>query len=77
MNTDIIWSKFLEKIKEHISSLSYDIWFKDTKLHSIDNGTAVIVVPMLLHKKHLEENYLDTIIDVFTSITNFKFDFYC
>ena len=32
MNTEIIWNNFLEKIKERISPLSYDTWFKDTKL---------------------------------------------
>ena len=46
MNTEIIWNNFLGKIKERISSLSYDTWFKDTKLYKIDKGTAIIVVPM-------------------------------
>ena len=75
MNTEIIWNNFLGKIKERISSLSYETWFKDTKLYKIDNGTAVIVVPMSLHKKHLEENYLDEIEEIFTSITDTNFNF--
>ncbi len=75
MNTEIIWNNFLGKIKERISSLSYDTWFKDTKLYKIDKGTAIIVVPMSLHKKHLEENYLDEIEEIFTSITDTNFNF--
>ena len=75
MNTEALWNNFLEKIKERISPLSYDTWFKDTKLHSIDNSTAVVVVPMILHKKHLEENYLDDIEEVFNSITGTNFTF--
>lgn len=75
MNTDALWNSFLEKIKERISPLSYDTWFKDTKLHSIDNGIATIVVPMILHKKHLEENYLDDIEEVFNAITSTNFTF--
>ena len=75
MNTDMIWNNFLGKIKERISSLSYDTWFKDTKLHSIEGGTAVIVVPMVLHKKHLEENYLDEIEEIFNSLTDTNFNF--
>ena len=35
MNTEIIWNNFLEKIKERISPLSYDTWFKDTKLYKL------------------------------------------
>lgn len=75
MNTEIIWNNFLGKIKERISSLSYDTWFKDTKLYKIDNGTAIIVVPMSLHKKHLEENYLDEIEEIFNMLTDTNFTF--
>ena len=35
MNTDILWNNFLDKIKDRISPLSYDTWFKDTKLYKI------------------------------------------
>ena len=40
MNTDILWNNFLDKIKDRISPLSYDTWFKDTKLYKIDKSTA-------------------------------------
>lgn len=77
MNAEMLWNNFLDKIRERISPLSYDTWFKDTKLVRIDNGVAIIQVPMILHKKHLEENYLDDIEEVFNSITgtNFSFQF--
>ena len=61
MNTDNLWNEFLDKIKERITPLSYDTWFKDTKLYKLDGGTATIIVPLALHKKHLEENYIDDI----------------
>ncbi len=77
MNTDNLWNEFLDKIKERITPLSYDTWFKDTKLYKLDGGTATIIVPLALHKKHLEENYIDDIEETFNSITgtifNFKF----
>ena len=47
MNTDILWNNFLDKIKDRISPLSYDTWFKDTKLYKIDKSTAIIEVPMI------------------------------
>ena len=77
MNIEIIWNNFLDKIRERISPLSYDTWFKDTRLYKIDKNTATVIVPMSLHKKHLEENYKDEIEEVFTSITgtNFTFQF--
>ena len=41
MNTDILWNNFLDKIKERISPLSYDTWFKDTKLYKIEKNRNV------------------------------------
>ena len=43
MNIDNLWDNFLEKIKPKISSLSYDTWFKNTKLVSLDNNIAKIL----------------------------------
>ena len=74
MNTDIIWNNFLDKIRERISPLSYDTWFKDTRLYKIEGNSAIILVPMSLHKKHLEENYLDEIEEIFNSITGTIFN---
>ncbi len=77
MNTEMLWNSFLSRIKERISPLSYDTWFKDTKLYKIEKNIAIIIVPMILHKKHLEENYKDEIEEIFNSITgtNFSFQF--
>lgn len=70
MNVDILWSKFLTQIKEELTSLSFDTWFADTRLHKIDNGKAYIIVPMPIHKKHLLDNYYDLITKTLNEITN-------
>lgn len=75
MNNDVLWNSFLEKIKENISSLSYETWFKDTKLVSLKDTVATIIVPMPFHKKHLVENYQDIIEKTFTSLTDGKYTF--
>ena len=46
MNMDIVWSNLLNELKDELSSLAYNTWFNDTKLHKLDNGIAYIVVPM-------------------------------
>ena len=43
MDESIIWSKFLEQIKDELNSLSYDTWFADTELYKLDNGTEYVV----------------------------------
>ena len=75
MDNKILWEKFLETIKPDVSSLSYETWFKDTKLHKLDNNTACVIVPFILHKKHLTENYLDDMERVMLSLTNVKYNF--
>lgn len=75
MDMEALWDKFLEKIKENISSLSYETWFKDTQLVSITENVATIIVPMPFHKKHLVENYENIIENTFNSLTSTKFTF--
>ena len=74
MNFDSIWSNLLEKIKEDLTSLSYDTWFKDTQLHKLDNGKAYIIVPMPIHKRHLMDNYSDLIISNLSDLTSTRYD---
>ena len=77
MDIDSLWSSFLDVIKENIASLSYDTWFRDTKLVSLREKTATVIVPMPVHKKHLSENYLDLMEEKFKNVsgTDYTFNF--
>ena len=74
MNVDVLWQNFLDKIKDDLSSLAFNTWFLDTKLHKLENGKAIIIVPMQIHKKHLEDHYLDQIKDIINEITGTNFE---
>ena len=73
MDVETLWNNFLADIKENISSLSYDTWFRDTKLVSLHNNVATIIVPMPVHKKHLIDNYKDVIEDKLIGLTGSSF----
>ena len=77
MNEKQLWDQFLNNIKDKISSISYETWFKDTYINRIEDNKVYVIVPMLLHKKNLNENYKDLIIETFNEITgtNFEFEF--
>ena len=77
MNVDVLWTNFLTQVKDELSSLAYDTWFKDTSLYKLDNGKAFIFVPMQIHKKHLADKYSTLIVDKLNNITgtNFELDF--
>ena len=56
-----IWTNILRKIKIELTSVSYETWFKDTKLYELKNGIAKIIVPYAMHKDHLKDHYTDLI----------------
>ena len=74
MNVDILWSKFLDEVKDDLTSLSFDTWFKDTELYKLNNGKAYIIVPMPIHKKHLADNYSELILNHLNNITGTNFE---
>lgn len=63
MKTDIIWSNVLNNIKNEVNSLTFDTWFKETKLYSLKNNNAYIIVPMPLHKRLLKVSYNELIVE--------------
>ena len=77
MDLNNIWNSFLEKIKVQISDIAFETWFSETKLISLNNKVATVLVPYHIHKKNLSENYSDIIEEIFTEITgtNFKFNY--
>ena len=74
MNIDILWSKILSQIKDEITSISYQTWFSETKLHELKDGKAYIIVPMPIHKKHLQDNYYDIISSKLDNLTDSSYE---
>lgn len=77
MNKELLWKSFLEVIKSKISKISYDTWFNDSTLYDLKDNRAIVLVQMHVQKKHLKENYIDLVEEVFTEVSgsNYKFDF--
>ncbi len=73
MDLDNIWNTFLKRIEGTMESVSYETWFKDTKLISLKDNKAIVQVPMNFHKKHLKESYNELIEEIFTDITGTNF----
>jgi chromosomal replication initiator protein len=78
MDTNKLWSSFLDNIKKELSPIAFDTWFSESKLTELKGDTAKVVVPMHIHKKNLKENYNAFIEEKFTEIagSNFKFEYY-
>ena len=74
MNTEIVWSNLLNELKDELSSLAYDTWFNETKLYKIDKDIAYIIVPMPIHKRHLNDFYGEIIKNKLNKLTNSNYE---
>lgn len=74
MNEKMIWSNFLNSIKNEITPLSFDTWFKETELYECRNGLAKIIVPMGISKKHLTTHYYELIVSKLSEIVGDNVD---
>ena len=74
MDEILNWDTFLNIIKSKLSSVSFDTWFKDTKLSNITENTIDIIVPMSFHKDFLNKNYYDLIDSIITELTGKSYD---
>lgn len=74
LNTEDIWNKFLEIVKEKINPVSFSTWFKTISIHKMSSDTLTILVPMFLHKATLNNIYYDLIEDTFLKLTGIDFN---
>jgi len=74
LNVEVIWSNILNQIKDELSSLSYDTWFAETELYKLKDGSAYIIVPMPIHKKHLMDNYHDIIVNKISEVVGDSYE---
>lgn len=71
---NLSWDLFLSNIKSKLSSVSYNTWFKETKLYKQSDDSIIIMVPMSFYKDYLNKHYYDLIDNVITSITGKSYD---
>ncbi len=71
---NLSWDLFLSNIKSKLSSVSYNTWFKETKLYKQSDDSITIMVPMSFYKDYLNKHYYDLIDNVITSITGKSYD---
>jgi chromosomal replication initiator protein len=79
LDLDSLWNSFLEKIKLQLNPVIFEIWFSTSKLVSLKDGIAKVLIESEVHKKNLSSDfYINFIEENFTEVSgsNFKFEFY-
>ncbi len=74
MDEKDIWTSVLSKIKDEINSLSFQTWFEETELYSLNKNIAKIIVPFAIHKTHIINNYRDIIVESLYEFTNINYE---
>ena len=64
-----IWNDFINELKNKVSDVTFNTWFINLKLLTINNKDIVIIVPYSVHKNHIINNYMDIIEEIFLNIT--------
>lgn len=67
MNDKFLWQKVLNNISTIVNPLSYRTWFENIDFIDIKDNSVRLVVPVILYKNHLEQNYKDIILDSFNN----------
>lgn len=77
MNNDSLWKTCLDILSNKFSAISFNTWFKDTKLVSVNNDTVVISTNHDAIRTHLKNSYYEVIEETFLEVTgknyNIKF----
>lgn len=64
-----IWNDFINELKNKVSDVTFNTWFINLKLLTINDKDIVIIVPYSVHKNHIINNYMDNIEEIFLNIT--------
>ena len=70
VNVDILWAKFLERIKNDVNSMVFKTYFSNTRLLSIEKNKMIISVPNEICQKRLDTSYYDIVNAILLEITN-------
>ena len=75
MKTEEIWQKILNYFSSKLTNISFNTWFKDTKLLSIDNNEFKIYITSEFKKNFIETKYSDLIDEGIKEVTGKDYTF--
>ena len=69
MKNDEFWNTFLDNLNNKLNPISFNSWFKDSKLVSYDNNNIVISVSSKYIKDYIKDYYEDLLEEVSETVT--------
>lgn len=75
MDREELWNKCLDYLKSHTSSVSFNIWFNDSKLVKIDDSTLIIKVSNSYSRDFIKEHYTDLLEETIEQCSDISYSF--
>lgn len=69
MDLEQIWQSILGEVEVNLSRANFTTWFKNTSIHSFENGRLIICVPNIFTHTYLQRKYHTQIVTAFKNIT--------
>ncbi len=63
-----LWKKILDELERHLSDQVVDTWFRPLKYLAFENDNLLMEVPHRFFREWIEENYMDTFMEVSKSV---------
>ena len=74
MDNNLNWNDFLHIIESKVPPLSFQTWFKESKISNIIDNKIFILVPTNYHKQFINKNYYDLVQEVLLLLTGKNYD---
>ena len=75
MEKENFWNNFLNVLSSKLNNISFNTWFKDAEIISLDNHNLVICAANKYKKDYINNYYENIIKDVLKEISDDEFDF--
>lgn len=75
MDKEGFWNTFLNVLSSKLNNISFNTWFKDADIISLDNHTLTICAANKYKKDYINNYYENIIKDVLKEVSNEEYDF--
>lgn len=75
MDREELWNKCFDYLKAHLNNVSFNVWFKEASLVSIENSTLIIKVPNTYSRDFIKKMYTELLEETIDACSDIAYTF--